>query len=511
MISPEQEALILRLYHAEKWRVGTIAQQLGLHRDAVERVLKKAGVLEPPVPRPSMVDPYVPFIVETCKKYPTITAMRLFEMVRERGYTGCPDHFRHMISKIRPPRPVEAFLRLKTLPGEQAQADWAHFGKIDFGGYLRPLWAFVMVLAHSRAIFLKFFPGSSGFYFTLGHVEAFNFWSGSVRVVLYDNLKSVVLERRGDAIRFHPNILALAAHYRFEPRPVAVGRGNEKPRVERAIRFIRESFFSARKWKDLEDLNRQAQEWSSGRAMDRLWPEDRTLTVQAAFQEEQGKLVPLPGDPFPAEEREEVSVGKTPYVRFDKNDYSVPHTLVRKTLVVSASLDTVRVLQGAEVVARHPRCFGKGQVIEDPKHVEALVEQKKKARKERGLDRLGRAAPSSQELLVRLAERGENLGTPVAMLLKLLETYGAGELESAIAECLKKGVPHPHAVRHVLEKRRQDQGQDAALPLVLPDDVRVRDLVVPPPSLHPYDNLKKEISHDDDTPPEGEAGIITRA
>jgi hypothetical protein len=97
------------------------------------------------------------------------------------------------------------------------------------------------------------------------------------------------------------------------------------------------------------------------------------------------------------------------------------------------------------------------------------------------------------------------------MLLKLLETYGAGELESAIAECLKKGVPHPHAVRHVLEKRRQDQGQDAALPLVLPDDVRVRDLVVPPPSLHPYDNLKKEISHDDDTPPEGEAGIITRA
>jgi len=510
MISPEQEAMILRLYHAEKWRVGTIARQLGLHRDVVIRVLEKAGVLEPPVQRPSMIDPYVPFILETFKQYPTITAVRLYEMVKERGFPGRPDYFRHLVGPLRPLRPVEAYLRLKTLPGEQAQADWAHFGKIQFEKSERPLWAFVMVLSYSRGIFLKFYPGASGFYFVLGHVEAFGFWNGSVRVVLYDNLKSVVLERRGDAIRFHPQILALAAHYHFEPRPVAIGRGNEKPRVERAIRFVRDSFFSARPWKDLEDLNRQAEEWCRGRAMERLWPEDRTLSVKTAFDLEQGKLLELPGDPFPAEERQEVAVGKTPYVRFDKNDYSVPHTRVRKTLVVSASLDTVRILDGAEVVARHPRSFGKGQVIEDPKHVEELVQEKKRARKERGLDRLGRAAPSSQELLVRMAERGGNLGTPVAMLLKLLETYGAGELESAIAECLKKDVPHPHAVRHVLEKRRQDQGQDAALPLLLPDDARIRDLVVPPPSLYPYDELKKENSHDDDPPPEGEAGIVAR-
>lgn len=509
MISPEQEALILRLYHAEKWRVGTIARQLGLHRDVVIRCLEKAGVLEPPVQRPSMVDPYVPFILETFKQYPTITAVRLYDMVKERGFPGHPDYFRHLVAPLRPPRPVEAYLRLKTLPGEQAQADWAHFGKIQLEKSERPLWAFVMVLSYSRGIFLKFYPGASGFYFILGHVEAFSFWNGSVRVVLYDNLKSVVLERRGDAIRFHPQILALAAHYHFEPRPVAVARGNEKGRVERAIRFVRDSFIPGRKWHDLKDLNHQAEEWSRGRAMERVWPEDRTLSVKAALELEQGKLVALPGDPFPAEECEEVAVGKTPYVRFDKNDYSVPHTLARKTLVVSASLDTVRILNGAEVVARHPRSFEKGQVIEDPKHVEALVEEKKKARKERGLDRLGRAAPSSQDLLVRLAERGGNLGAPVAMLLRLLDTYGAEELESAIAECLKKDVPHPHAVRHVLEKRRQDQGQDAALPLVLPDDVRVRNLVVPPPSLDPYDNLKKENPDDNDESDDGEAGVLT--
>ena len=318
-----------------------------------------------------------------------------------------------------------------------------------------------------------------------------------MRTVLYDNLKSAVLERRGDAIHFHPQILALAAHYRFEPRPVAIARGNEKGRVERAIRYVRDSFFEARRWKGLEDLNRQAFEWCEGRAMDRPWPEDTSLTVRDAFEEERPKLIALPGDPFPAEEIEEVTVGKRPYVRFDRNDYSVPHTLVGRTLVVSASLERVRILDGAEVVANHSRSFERGQVIEDPRHIEGLVLEKRRARKGRGLDRLGRAAPSSQELLVRLAERGENLGTSVAMLLRLLDAYGAAELEDAIRECLRKDVPHPHAVRHVLEKRRQDQGQEPALPLVLPEDVRVRDLVVPPPSLTPYDDLKEDTNHDD--------------
>lgn len=509
MISPEQEALILRLYHAEKWRVGTIARQLGVHHGVVRRVLEKGGISSTAPQRPSMVDPYIPFIAETFKKYPTITAVRLYEMVKERGFPGRPDYFRHLVAPLRPARPVEAFLRLKTLPGDQCQADWAHFGKIAFGKSERPLWAFVMVLSYSRAIFLRFCPGSSGFYFILGHVEAFTFWNGSVRVVLYDNLKSVVLERRGDAIRFHPQILALAAHYHFEPRPVAVARGNEKGRVERTIRFVRDSFIPARKWKDLEDLNRQAREWCLGTAMERTWPEDRSISIRDAFELEKEKLLALPDDAFPAEERQEVTAGKTPYVRFDKNDYSVPHTLVRKTLVVSASVDTVRILDGAEVVARHWRSFDKGQVIEDLTHIEGLVQEKRRARKERGLDRLHRAAPASEHLLLRLAERGENLGTPVAMLLRLLDAYGAGELDAAIAECLKKDVPHPHAVRHVLEKRRQDQGQDAALPLVLPDDVRVRDLVVPPPNLKPYDHLK-ENDHGNDEPDEGEAGIAAR-
>jgi transposase len=228
-ISPDLEAQILRYYHVERWRMNTIARQLYVHHGTVARVLRQAGLprLGPPA-RPSVIDPYLPFILETLQKFPRLTAARLYAMVVERGYRGRPDHFRHLVSLHRPRPAAEAYLRLRTLPGEQAQCDWAHFGHLSIGRARRALMAFVMVLSYSRAIYLRFFLGARLENFLRGHLGAFAAWQGVPRVVLYDNLKSAVLERVGDAIRFHPELLAFAAHHRFEPRPVAVARGNEK-------------------------------------------------------------------------------------------------------------------------------------------------------------------------------------------------------------------------------------------------------------------------------------------
>ena len=155
---PDIEAQILRYYHAEKWTVGTIARQLHVHHSVVRRVLAQAGLPRIGVtPRPSQIDPYLPLIRETLEKFPSLTASRLFAMAYERGYRGSPDHFRHLIALHRPRRPAEAYLRLRSLPGEQAQVDWGHFGHLQIGRARRPLMAFVMVLSHSRQIFLRFF------------------------------------------------------------------------------------------------------------------------------------------------------------------------------------------------------------------------------------------------------------------------------------------------------------------------------------------------------------------
>ena len=159
---PEIEAQILRLYHAEKWLIGTIAQQLHVHYSVVGRVLAQAGLPRPgPPPRKSRIDPYLAFIRQTPETFPALTASRLYVMVRERGYRGSPDHFRHLIACHRPRPKAEAYLRLRSLPGEQGQVDWGHFGHLEIGRARRPLMAFVMVLSHSRQIFLRFFrtPG----------------------------------------------------------------------------------------------------------------------------------------------------------------------------------------------------------------------------------------------------------------------------------------------------------------------------------------------------------------
>ena len=493
-IDKETEAKILRYHFVEHWGVHTIASQLNIHYSTADRVLAQAGL--PKVERatrPTIIDNYLPFIVETLEQHPKLTAARLYCMAQERGYTGGPSYFRQRVAELRPRKVPEAYLRLKTLPGEQAQVDWGHFGHIKIGKAKRPVMAFVMILSWSRKIFLRFYLNQRMESFLRGHVAAFEFFEGLPKVLLFDNLKSAVLERQGDAIRFHPTLLALSAHYHFEPRPVAVARGNEKGRVERAIRYIRDNFFAGRDWKTIEELNTQAQAWCIGQSSDRRCQENQEMTVREAFKCERPKLLPLPDTPFPTEDRVEVSVGKTPYIRFDLNDYSIPHTYVRRMLTVVATLSIVRILDGMDVIAEHPRCYGKAEQIENEEHISALINRKHQARYHRSQDRLSHAAPSSCEFLERAAQLGSSLTSLITPLVDMLDDYGASELEYAITESLQQGVPHPNAVRQVLECRREQRNEPSPIAVHI-NSMKAKNIVVKPASLASYDQLTE---HDD--------------
>jgi transposase len=491
-IPDELEQQILRLHEVEQWRVGTIARQLRVHHSTVRRVLRHAGAAQAAAPlRSSRVDAYRPFIVQTLERFPTLTAARLFVMVCERGYHGSASHFRYLVAGMRPRPAGQAYLRLRTLPGEQMQMDWAHFGHLQIGRARRPLLAFVMVLSYSRRIFLRFSLDARIDSFLRGHVEAFAAFGGCARVVLYDNLRSAVLERVGEAIRLNPELLALARHWRFEPRPVAVARGNEKGRVERSIQYVRHAFFAARAFVDLDDLNAQARAWCEAQASDRPWPEDRRQSVREAFERERASLLAAPEREFALGTRVAVQVGKTPYIRFDLNDYSVPHTHVRRTLWVLADERRVRVFDGAEVLAEHARSWDSGVQVENARHIEALVQHKAAARAHRACDRLAHAVPASAELLHRAAERGHNLGTITAALMRLLERYGAAALQAAIGEALQRDVPHPNAVRLALERAREEQGLPPPTALCLSEEVARRDAPVRTHALADYDQISQ--------------------
>lgn len=229
MIAPEQRAEIRRLYYAEHWRIGTIATTLGVHHDTVRHAIEADRFIRPGAQiRPSALDPYNPLVLATLEQYPRLRAPRLYEMLHARGYAGSAVQVRRWVRTVRPAARAEAYLRLETLPGEQAQVDWGNFGALPIGRARRVLSCFVLVLSWSRAVYARFALDQTLESFLRGHVEAFTALGGAPRTILYDNLKSVVLDRAGDHIRFHPRVLELAGHYHFAPQPCAPYRGKEK-------------------------------------------------------------------------------------------------------------------------------------------------------------------------------------------------------------------------------------------------------------------------------------------
>jgi transposase len=488
MIDLETTARIRQLYYAEHWKIGTIAQELSLHPETVRHALDTGRFSRVPVLRRCLTDPYAEFIRDVLSRHPQLRATRIYQMVAGRGYGGSVVQLRRLVARLRPPR-REAFLKLATFPGEQGQVDWAHFGTVTIGRALRWLCCFLIVLAYSRWMYLEFFFDQMMENFLRGHVRAFRDFSGCPRVLLYDNLRSVVLERRGDAVHFNPRLLELSAHYHFAARPCQVRAGNQKGRVERAIRYVRESFFAGRVFTTIEDLNRQALVWRDTIAHRRPWPGDDTRTVAQAFEEERPRLIRLPEHSFETDLVMPIRSGKTIYVRFDRNDYSIPPEAVGLQLTLAASESTVRILDGTREIARHRRSYDRHQLVLDPTHQEALLADKRKAVGSTPGGRLVQAVPDAEALLDAAFAQGESAGRQTAQLVTLLDLYGASELRAAVREALDRKTPRASSVAFILSKRSRSKRQPFRATVALSHRPELNNLEVAPHNLENYDDL----------------------
>lgn len=495
MIAPETVAEIRRLFYAEHWKVGTIAAALDLHADTVKHALR-AVVPVSRTPAPRVTAPYETFVRETLQRHPRLRATRLLEMLRDRGFTGSIHQLRREVKTLRPAT-REAFFRLTTLPGEQAQVDWASFGWVQIGRARRRLSCFVMTLSYSRAFYLEFFFDQRLENFLQAHVNACAWFGGAPRHLLYDNLKSAVLARHGDLIRFHPRLLELCGHYHFAALPCQPRRGNEKGRVERTIRYVRESFFAAREFVSLPLLNQQAWEWRDRVTLARPWPGpggSDTRRVGEVFAEERPRLLPLPAHPFETDLVQPIRSGKTIYVRFDLNDYSIPHAHVSRTLTLVASATQIRLLDGATEIARHLRSYDRHQRIDDPAHLAALLEQKRKALGATASGRLAHAVPDITAFLDAAFQRGESIARQTTQLLLLLDDYGATALADAVREALAQNTPRANSVAFILSRRVRHTRMP--LPVDLSRAPHLADLSIPTHNLEAYDQLTQNHLHD---------------
>ena len=461
-IDADTRSIIVRLSRAEAWPVGAIARHLGIHHSTVTRALAAAD--EPRRPRTRLIDRFIPFIKEKLDAVPDLPASILYRQLQSMGYVGGEDHFRHTLRDLglRPVQRPEPSMRLRFLAAEQAQADWAEFGAVGIGRARRTLMGLLVTLSYSRQTHLSLFYNARMSSFLQGHVEAFAAFGGVPRRIVYDNLKSAVVSRRGKAVTFHPTLLALAAHYAYEPYAAWPRRPEEKARVERRVGYARTGFFAGRDITvPLDELNAAARAWCVGPAASRPWPDDDSLLVRDAFAREQGLLITLPGDPFPSDEMRPVRIDKTSYARFDTNDYSLPPGYVGARLTLLASRHTVRILDGIEEVARHRRCYDRLRRVTNEEHERAIVARKRHGRSQAIRDRLLRTVPRAEEMLTRAGYRNWNVATCARTLTTLLDTHGADELDRAIAAALERDACHPNTVRTIIEDRRRQQGRPA--------------------------------------------------
>lgn len=482
----DQTQEIRRLFFAEHWRVGTIAAQLSVHHEAVERVCGLHSVQRVvPLNAPSPLRPYHDFLRDQLARYPRLRATRLFHMVRERGYAGTVRSVRVFVRSIRPPPARQVYLRTEVLPGEQAQIDWMHVGEVPVPGGRRALWAFVMVLAHSRAMWAELVFDLDVWSVRRSLVRACEAFGGSAREWLFDNPKTIVLERAGTLVRFHPSLLDIAGAYHAQVRACGVRRPEHKGKVERAIRYLRDSFFAGRSISSREICNTQLLAWIEQTAHARPHPTQRERTVREVYSEERERLLRLPEVPPSTERVEPLVVDNTASIRFDGNSYSVPPEHAHETRTLAADDAQVRVLDGARVVAVHPRCWGRGQRVEQRAHRVAILRGRDDAQEPTGSARLRAAVPQIDALLAHWIDERRNMGGCVARTMRLLEGYGAEVLQRAVAEMMARGTHDFGALSLLCEQQRRGREREVRPPVQLGAHVREREVL--PHAMEGYD------------------------
>jgi hypothetical protein len=264
--------------------------------------------------------------------------------------------------------------------------------------------------------------------------------------------------------------------------------------VERAIRYVRDSFWAGRAFTTLAECNRQALLWRDQVAHQRRWPGGDHRTVADVFAEEQPRLLPPALHPFPTDRIETVHSRKTIYVRFDLNDYSIPPEAVGRQLTLVASDTSVRILDGSVEIARHVRSYDRHQPVLDSTHQDAVLKIKRKAFHSTPAGRLEQAVPESKTLLDQAFAQGESAGSQTAQLRKLLDQYGAAALRRSITEALQRNTPRASSVAFLLRR----QARPTPLAVDLSRHPQAQSLDVRPHDLETYDELARNKNNDDE-------------
>jgi transposase len=362
--------------------VSAIARTSGLDRKTVRKYIERgmeAPVYGPRQPRHTVIDPFAGYLRGRVSAYPGLTGKRLLRELREMGYAGGYTAVTDFLRDVRP-APASGFeVRFETGPGEQAQVDFAQFHVVftDEPSTPRIVWLFSMVLGFSRLIWARFVVHQDLPTVLRCHSAAFEALSGVPREVLYDRMKTAVIgENEAGGIAYNRSLIDLARHNGFHPKACRPYRPKTKGKVERPFRYIREDFFLARSFANLDDLNRQLRVWLESVANPRVHASTQRV-VNELFAEERPHLRPLPLAPVSSVLRLERRISREGMISVGGNFYSVPDATRRRLVEVHTLADEVHIFEDGVLIASHPVLEGRHQRRVEPGHRKGQVHQRR--------------------------------------------------------------------------------------------------------------------------------------
>ncbi|HOW74305.1 MAG TPA: IS21 family transposase [Phycisphaerae bacterium] len=475
----------IRDYHDHRHLTVTqIARELHLDTRTVARWVAAEKFRPRRVsPKPSKLDPYKPQIVRWLENHP-YTATQIFLRLREAGYTGGITIVKDYVHRIRPPR-TPAFLTLSFAPGECAQVDWGQFGSIAVGNTRRRLSFFVMVLCYSRMLYVEFTVSETMEHFLACHANAFAFFGGVPERVMVDNLRSAVLRHAlGQAPVLNPRYKDFADHFGFTVRACGVGQAHEKGRVENAVGYVKKNFLAGLELSDFALVNPAARQWLETVANVRIHGSTHRPPAEL-FQTEKPRLKPLSLRPYDVGVIQSVRANSQFRVRVDTNTYSVPAEYAGAALTLKLYPDHLCLYHQDKLIARHVRCYDRRRDFEDPDHPRALLQQRRRARDQKLLQRLLSLTPKAERFYQGLAERRLNVLHHVRQIVALAEIYGSDKTARAIEDALEFQAFSCEYIANLLEQRQRILPEPGALHLTRRQDLL--DLELPEPNLWLYD------------------------
>lgn len=374
----QKEWVMMRNLYLQGMKKSAIARLLGLNRKTVSANLKReeSPVYERLVQKESKIEPYKEYTDNRLEEY-ELTAVKLYGELQKQGYAGKYSLVAAYVSEKKKEIRTKAVLRFETLPGEQAQVDWGYFGNFYDREQKKTikLYCFFMILGYSRMLYIEFFERADIINFLKGHNNAFKYFGGYTKELLYDNLKSVVIKRalRQEESQFNKKFMDFAGYYGFKPILCRPYRPTTKGKVENSVLYAKQNFFSGEEFISLRELNEKALEW-----LEKIKNRIHSTTKQQPFErlKREGLISIKDKNFYDTSVISYRRVFKDCHFSYGGNFYSVPFRYAGKEVAIREDESTIiTVMYREQIIAgHHLEKERKGRYITEPAHLEGLKE-----------------------------------------------------------------------------------------------------------------------------------------